>query len=210
MDAQKSMQNYIDELSSNSPTPGGGNVSAVCGALASSLGSMVCNLTIGKRKYLDFETGAKDLLKKFEGLKKDFLALAIKDNHSFERVMEAFKLPKDTDVQKSDRKDAIDKATMEAAVIPADVIIKCKELLPLLERIAENGNQNSLSDAGVAISITSAAAEGAFLNVAINCSGLQNQVTAEEFLKKSEYTYEEIKEKSDLIISRIIKKMKNQ
>jgi formiminotetrahydrofolate cyclodeaminase len=209
MDTQKSLQNYLDELSSNSPTPGGGNVSAVCGALASSLGSMVCNLTIGKKKYLDFDPGAKDLLKIFEELKKDFLELATKDNLSFDKVMDAFKLPKDTYMQKFIRKDAIDKATMEAAVIPADVIIKCKELLPLLERIAEKGNQNSLSDAGVAISLTSTAAEGAFLNVAINCSGLLNQVTAEEFLKKSEYTYEEIKEKSDLIISRIIKKMKS-
>jgi formiminotetrahydrofolate cyclodeaminase len=210
MDTQESLKNYLDELSSNSPTPGGGNVAAVCGAIASSLGEMVCNLTIGKKKYLNFETEAKDLLIRTESLKKDFLELAVKDNLSFDKVMDAFKLPKDTDLLKSLRKDAIDKATMDAASVPAEVIIKCKELLPLLELIAEKGNQNSISDAGVAISLISSAAEGAFLNVAINCSGLTNQVTALEFLKKSEYTYQEIKEKSGLIISQMIKKMKNQ
>jgi methenyltetrahydrofolate cyclohydrolase len=210
MDTKKTVQSYLDELSSNSPTPGGGNVSAVCGILASSLGTMVCNLTIGKKKYLEFEPDAKELLIKLENLKNEFLELAIKDNLSFDMVMEAYKLPKDTDVQKNLRKEAIDKATIEAAVIPAEVIIKCKGLLPLLEIIAEKGNQNSLSDAGVAISLTSTAAEGAFLNVAINCAGLSNQVTAAEFLNKSEILYHEIKEKSDFTISQIIKKMKRQ
>ena len=210
MDTQKSLQIYLDELSSNSPTPGGGNVAAMCGLLAASLGEMVCNLTIGKKKYLDFELEANELLNKLEGLKKDFLVLAGKDNLSFDKVMEAFKLPKDTEISKSVRKEAIDKATMDAAVVPAEVILKCKELLPMLELIAEKGNQNSLSDAGVAISLTTTAAEGAFLNVAINCSGLLNQVTAAELLKRSEFYYEELKEKSRLIISGIIKKMKNQ
>ena len=210
MDTQKSLQSYFDELSSNSPTPGGGNVSAVCGAIASSLAEMVCNLTIGKKKYLEFEPEAKNLLLELENFKKDFLDLAAKDNISFDKVMEAFKLPKDTDALKSLRKDAIDKATIDAAVIPAEVIIKCKEILPFLEIIVDKGNQNSLSDAGVAVSLISTAAEGAFLNVAINCSGLSNQVTAMEFLKNSEYTYNEIKEKSGMIISGIIKKMKNQ
>jgi methenyltetrahydrofolate cyclohydrolase len=209
MDTQKSLQNYLDELSSNSPTPGGGNVSAVCGVIASALGEMVCNLTIGKKKYADFQQEAGNLVKELEKLKKEFLDLAVKDNLSFDKVMEAFRLPKDTEDQKYLRTDAIDKATVEAALVPAEVMIKCKALLPLLERIAEKGNQNSLSDAGVAVSLISTAAEGAFLNVAINCSGLSNHLIAAEFLNKSELTYREIKEKSDMIISGIITKMKS-
>ncbi|MCL5028667.1 MAG: cyclodeaminase/cyclohydrolase family protein [Bacteroidetes bacterium] len=207
MELQKSLQNYFDELTSSSPTPGGGNVAALCGVLASSLGEMVCNLTIGKKKYLDFETDAKELLTKFESFKKDFLTLAERDNEAFDRVMDAFKLSKKTEAQKAFRNSAIDHATLEAALVPEEVIIKCKELLPHLEKIAEKGNQNSLSDSGVAISLTAAAAEGAFLNVAINCSGLSNQVTAKEFLKKSEFIYHEIKEKSAGLISQIIKRM---
>ena len=210
MDTGKSLQNYLDELSSNSPTPGGGNVSAFCAVLSCSLGAMVCNLTIGKKKYKDFEPEIINLRQKFEILKQDFLEFAKEDNLSFNKVMDAFKLPKDTEDQISIRKEVINIATMEAALIPAEVIIKCKELLPLVERIAEIGNQNSLSDTGVAISLVLTAAQGACLNVTINCAGLLNQVTASEFLKKSEYTYEEIKEHSNLVIAGIFKKLKNQ
>jgi glutamate formiminotransferase/formiminotetrahydrofolate cyclodeaminase len=210
MDTQKSLQDYLNELSSNSPTPGGGNVSAVCGVLASSLGAMICNLTIGKKKYRDFEPEAIILLTKFEKLKKEFLDLATEDNLSFDKVMDAFKLPKDTEIQMSVRQDAINKATLTATAVPSEVIIKCRELLPLLVSMAEKGNQNSLSDTGVAISLVSTAARGAFLNVTTNCSGLLNQVTALEFLKKSEYIFEEIKEKSELIISTIFKKLNNR
>ncbi len=210
MDMQKSLKNYLEELSSSSPTPGGGNVAALCGVLASSLGEMVCNLTIGKKKYLNFEIEAKDLREKFESFKKDFLILAERDNEAFDRVMDAFKLLKETEAQKAFRNSAIEHATLEAALVPEEVIIKCNELLPLLEIIAEKGNQNSLSDAGVAISLATTAAEGAFLNVAINCSGLTNQVTAKEFLKKSEFIYHQIKEKSASIILKIISKMTNK
>ena len=207
MELKKSLQNYIDELSSNSPTPGGGNVAALCGVLASSLGEMVCNLTIGKKKYLDFESEVKELKNKFETFKKDFLTLAERDNEAFDRVMDAFKLPKETEAEKAFRSSAIDHATIEAAYVPEEVIIKCKEIIPLLKTIAEKGNQNSVSDAGVAISLVSAAAEGAFLNVAINCSGLSNRETANKLLTKSEMIYHEIKENSARLTSQIIKRM---
>lgn len=209
MDLQKTIKSYLEELSSNSPTPGGGNVAALCGAVASSLGQMVCNLTIGKKKYLEFEPEAKDLLVRFENLKKEFLVLAEKDNEAFDRVMDAFKLPKESEAQIAFRKSAIEKATLEAAFIPEEVIIKCNQLMPLLKEVAEKGNQNSLSDAGVAISLSAAAAEGAFLNVAINCSGLTNKITVQEFLKKSEIIYHEVKEKSQSIIGGIVKKLVN-
>ena len=208
MDLQKSLQNYLNDLSSNSPTPGGGNVAALCGVLASSLGQMVCNLTIGKKKYLDFEEEAKNIADKLKELQDHFLTLAKKDNDAFDGVMAAFKLPKETDVEKSVRKNEIEKATMEAAIVPSEVIIKCNQLLPYLETVSKKGNQNSLSDVGVAISLTVTAAEGAFLNVAINCSGLSNQITANEFLKKSEIIYLEIKHYAESLIKDIIKSMR--
>ncbi len=207
MDLQKSLQNYLNDLSSNSPTPGGGNVAALCGVLASSLGQMVCNLTIGKKKYQEFETEAMDISDKLKELQEHFLILAKKDNDAFDCVMQAFKLPKETDIEKSYRKNEIEKATMEAAIVPSEVIIKCNQLLPYLDTISQKGNQNSLSDAGVAISLTATAAEGAFLNVAINCSGLSNQIAAKEFLKKSEITYFEIKQYSETLIKKIINSM---
>ncbi len=207
MNLTKSLKNYFEELSSNSPTPGGGNVAALCGVLASSLGEMVCNLTIGKKKYQSFEPEAKELLTKFEAIKKEFLLLAERDNEAFDRVMDAFKLPKETDAGKAFRQSAIEHATFEAALVPEEVIIKCNDLIPLLDIIAVKGNQNSVSDAGVAMSLASAAAEGAFLNVVINCSSLSDKKAAQEFMKKSETIYHQVKDKTAGLISQIIKRM---
>ncbi|HUX92843.1 MAG TPA: cyclodeaminase/cyclohydrolase family protein [Ignavibacteriaceae bacterium] len=207
MNLEKSIQNYLDELSSNSPTPGGGNVAALCGVLASSLGVMVCNLTIGKKKYLDFEPEAIRIKESLTSFKNDFLKFAKRDNEAFDRVMEAFKLSKDNEAQINFRNEKIQNASWEAAIVPAEVIRKCNEVLPLIKIISERGNQNSLSDAGVAASLISASAEGAYLNVLINCSSLSNQVTAGEFLKTNEIIFNEVKEKSATIISSIIKKI---
>ena len=208
MNLNESLNKYLDDLSSSSPTPGGGNVSALCGVLATSLGIMVCNLTIGKKRYLHFELQASELKEKLGAAKEEFIALANKDNAAFDKVMNAFKLSKETDDEKAIRINAIEKATFEAAAVPAEVINKCRALLPLLKAIAENGNQNSLSDAGVAISLASTAAQGAFMNVVINCSSLSNQVAANEFLVKAEIIYNEVKNEAGAFVDTIIKKMR--
>ena len=210
MNLEKPMQSYLDELSSSSPTPGGGNVAAMCGVLTTSLGIMVCNLTVGKKKYLDFEPEAIRIKEQLSTLKSDFIDLANKDNEAFDRVMEAFKLPKENESQITFRNEKIQSATWEAAMVPAEVIRKCNEVLPLIKTIAERGNQNSLSDTGMATSLVSSSAEGAFLNVLINCSSLGNQIAAREFLKSSEIIYDEVKEKSESIISSIIKRLSNK
>ncbi len=205
MNLKDSLENYINELSSGSPTPGGGNVAALCGVLAASLGQMVCSLTIGKKKYSEVEEEIKTVRDELDRISKELVALAEKDNEAFGKVMQAFKLPKDTDEQKKERAAAIESATMEAAIVPAEVISKCKQLLPYLEITASKGNRNSLSDAGVALSLAAASAEGAFLNVAINCTGLANRETADKFMKESETTYFEVKEKTRTLMSSLIK-----
>ena len=207
MNLELSFQNYLDELSSSSPTPGGGNVAALCGVLASSLGIMVCNLTIGKKKYSDFELEAAEIKEKLTAHKNEFLEFAEKDNEAFEKVMEAFKLPKDTSEQKAIRQEKIQAATLDAAVVPANVLRKCKETIYLIKIISERGNQISLSDAGVASSLLSTAAEGAFFNILINCSSLTNQITAKEFIKGNEILYKEVKEMSGYITTSIINKL---
>jgi formiminotetrahydrofolate cyclodeaminase len=208
MELSKTLENYLEELSSNSPTPGGGNVSALCGVLASSLGIMVCNLTIGKKKYADVENELTVIKNKLGLFKQNFRQLAKKDNEAFDKVMLAFKMPKETEEQKTERAKAIESATIEAALIPAEVVSAGKEILPLLETIVAKGNQNSLSDAGVAVSLTKTAVEGAFLNIAINCSSLSNQTIANEILIREEMKYTEVKERAEFIISSVIKKMR--
>jgi len=208
MDLSKTVGNYLDELSTDTPTPGGGNVAALCGVLASSLGMMVCNLTIGKKKFVEVEAELIAMKNKLVGIKEKFRQLAQKDNEAFDKVMLAYKMVKDTEEHQTERSNAIEDATINAAMVPAEVVTTGMELLPLLETIIQKGNQNSLSDAGVAVSLTKTAVEGAFLNIAINCSSLSNQTFANEILIREEMKYEEIKERTAQIISSILKKMK--
>ena len=208
MDTKKSIQKYLEELSSNSPTPGGGNVAALCGALSASLGTMVCNLTIGKKKYLDVEAEMNELKNKLSSFIEKFISLGRDDNEAFDRVMDAFKLPKETDQQKKLRNEAIEKSTLEAASVPSEVIKNCHEIIPILEIISKKGNQNSLSDSGVAIAITAAASDGAFLNVLINYSALTDKQKAAELLVQTEDLNNEIKEEAQFLLSEIKSKIR--
>lgn len=207
MNIDDSIRNYLDEIASSSPTPGGGNVSAFSGAVACNLGIMVCNLTIGKKKYIDVEEEMKDVKFELAVAKEEFLSLAEKDNQAFEKVMAAFKLPKDSDEQKKERNDKIESATLEAAEVPAEVLRNCSKIISLFVTLAEKGNQNSVSDAGVGASLISTAAEGAFLNVLINCSSLSNQTLAQEVLKKNEVMLNEVKGSVKTIIEEIKRKL---
>lgn len=205
MDLSKSLQQYFDDLSSNSPTPGGGNVAALCGALSASLGTMVCNLTIGKKKYVDVEAEMISVKQKLESYQKTFIELGAKDNAAFDKVMAAFKLPKETDAEKEVRSAKIEEATIGAADIPAQVMKTCSDVLPLLKVVIDKGNKNSLSDAGVAASLIGTAAKSAYMNVVINCSSLSNQTIAQEIKKRADVSIEEISRSSDFLVEQVIK-----
>ena len=186
MDTTLSIDHYLEELSSNARTPGGGNVSAFCGVLAASLGIMVCNLTIGKKKYLEAEEELKVLKRKLEKAGIDFLTLAEDDNKAFEKVMEALKMPKENEAQITKRTKKIEEATIAAGVVPYRVIYLCKSIIPTIMIIAEKGNQNSISDAGVAISLISTAAEGAYFEMFCNCTSYKENFGAKDILVRSE------------------------
>ncbi len=174
MDPKKNIQEYLNEISSNSPTPGGGNVSAFTGALAASLGIMVCNLTIGKKKYIAHDAEMIQMRDELQNLRMALLSDSQADNEAFDQVMLAFKLPKELPEEIELRKCEIEKATVGAAEVPSAVISKCLQMTPLLGRLSEIGNQNSLSDTAVACQLASAAANGAFMNVLINCNSLNS------------------------------------
>ena len=204
MNLQNSLQQYINELSSNSPTPGGGNVAALCGALSASLGTMVCNLTIGKKKYAEVESEMTALRQELESFQKIFLVLAEKDNAAFDKVMEAFRMPKESDSEKEIRNHKIEEATLGAAAVPSDVMKNCAEILPLLKSIVEKGNKNSISDSGVAVSLIQTACRSAYLNVLINCASLNNQTIANEIRKRAEIQVEDVSREAELILHQVI------
>lgn len=170
-----SVTELLQELSSDSPAPGGGTVSALSGALSASMISMVCNLTIGRKRYLKHESEMKKVLEESEKLKQEYLLLAEKDAEAFNEVMKAYQMPKETEEEKLVRKQAVQEATKRAALVPMDVLRRCEVLARLSLTIAQKGNENSISDAGVAAVMSQSAARGASLNILINLSTIMDE-----------------------------------
>jgi len=171
---RKTIHAFLDDLASSSPAPGGGSVAALSGALGSALTSMVCNLTIGKKKYADVDEEMKKVLAQAEHMREQFTELVERDTHAFNKVMEAFALPKETDPQKALRAAAIREATKEATLVPLEVMKHCIDALALAQTVAAKGNVNSVSDAGVSAIMLHAALEAAALNVRINLKRLND------------------------------------
>ncbi len=174
MPSKQTLKMFLDDLASSSPAPGGGSVAALSGALGAALTSMVCNLTIGKKKYTDVDGDMKKILTQAEELRNTFAVLIDKDTLAFNKVMEAYGLPKETEPQKALRGAAIREATKEATLIPLEVMKHCIDALALTQEVASRGNANSISDAGVSALMLHAACEGAALNVRINLNTLDD------------------------------------
>ncbi|MCF7810946.1 glutamate formimidoyltransferase, partial [bacterium] len=163
---------FIDELASDSPAPGGGSVAALCGALSAALASMVANLTFGKKGYTKHDDVMDELAVKAQGLKAKLVDYVDKDTEAFNRVMEAFGLPKGTEEQQTVRNAAIDEANKGAALIPFEVLSLMPEVVKLARVAAEHGNRNLTPDAGVAGLTSALAARGAAYNVRVNLQSL--------------------------------------
>jgi len=209
MPTTRTLASFLDELASNSPAPGGGSVAALAGALGVALTSMVCNLTIGKKKYADAEEDMKNTLAQSEALRQQFTTLIDKDAAAFNKVMEAYGLPKDDEAQMALRSAAITGATKEAALVPLEVMKHCIDAHALAQDVAAEGNVNSVSDAGVSALMLHAACESAALNVRINLSGIKDAEfvgwktdEVESLLKTSRMMLEETME----VVTRKIRK----
>jgi formiminotetrahydrofolate cyclodeaminase len=168
----KSISQFLDELASNSPAPGGGSVAALAGAAGAALASMVCNLTIGKKKYLDVQDEMKTVLEGTELLRTELTQLIDKDTEAFNSVMTAFGMPKGTEQEQTARSAALQEATRAATLVPLSVMHACEKALLHARTVAQKGNKNSASDAGVAALMLQAGCAGAALNVRINLGGL--------------------------------------
>ncbi|HPF70184.1 MAG TPA: glutamate formimidoyltransferase [Candidatus Krumholzibacteria bacterium] len=163
---------FLDELSTDSPAPGGGSVAALCCAQAAALVAMVANLTVGKKKYDAVQDRVKAIAVRGQELKDSFLAAMDHDTEAFNAVMAAFGLPKGSPDQAAARDQAVADATRGATRVPLAVLEAVPELLRLADEIARIGNAPSLSDAGVAVLTAMAGAEGAYYNVLINLESL--------------------------------------
>lgn len=170
-----SVRDFVDLTSTDAPVPGGGSVAALCGALAAGLTAMVANLTFGKKGNESLKAEMSALASKAQTLKSEFLRAVDDDARAFDAVMAANRLPKATIGDQKQRDAAIQEATKRAIEVPLSVMRASAKLLPLIESVAEKGNPNSISDAGVAAMTLKTAAGGAYLNVLINLPGMNDE-----------------------------------
>ena len=181
-----SIEKFLTELASAAPTPGGGGAAAISGAMGAALVSMVCNLTIGKKKYVEVEAELKDVLAKSEGLRVVLTGMIGEDVQAFDAVMGAYWLPKATDDEKAARAEKIQAALKTACDVPLACCRACRAVIDLAAITADKGNLNVVSDAGVAVLSAYAGLRSAALNVYVNAKGLEDRDFADERLKELE------------------------
>jgi len=173
---------FADETASESPAPGGGSISAYVGSLGAALGTMVANLSAHKRGWDERWEEFSDWAEKGMAVEKELLALVDEDTNAFNKIMDAFGLPKGTDEEKAARKKAIDDATKYAIQVPFRVMEVAYKGFEVIRAMAEVGNPNSVTDAGVGALCARSAVMGAYLNVKINAAGLDDKAYVEKVL----------------------------
>ncbi len=203
--ANMTVEAFADETASESPAPGGGSVAAYVGALGVSLGTMVANLSSHKRGWDDRWEEYSVWAEKGQQLKNELMFLVDEDTRSFNRIMEAFKLPKKTQEDKIARQQAIQDATRYAIEIPFRVMVKSYESMEVMEVMAEKGLQSSASDAAVGALCARMAIRGAFLNVKINAADLEDKGYYEKVYKKGLELEEAARKKEEAIVKQVEK-----
>jgi glutamate formiminotransferase/formiminotetrahydrofolate cyclodeaminase len=167
-----SLREFVDELSTDHPAPGGGSAAALMGALAAALAAMVANLTVGKKGFEQVAPEMKALAVAAQGHKDFFLAAVDRDTQAFEQLMAAYRLPAATDTNRAAKSQAVTQAVRGATAVPRSVLERIRPVIALCRAAAERGNPNAQSDAGVAAAAARAAARGAYWNVLINLKSI--------------------------------------
>ena len=184
IDDEECAPDFLDELASGDPTPGGGSASAYAAAMAASLVAMVGRVTIGKKKYADVESEMWAMVEKAMAYQQKLREAVVDDSKAFEDYIKARRLPGDTEEQKADRIKAIQEALIKAAAVPLQVARHTLEVLGMAVTGAELGNVKAISDAGAAAALAKAAIEGAGLNVRINLLGLEKEIEPARMLNE--------------------------
>lgn len=178
---EKSCDRFIEELSSKAPVPGGGGASAYVGALGMALGSMVGNLTVGKKKYQAVESDIRTLLEKSQTLIDELKGLVKEDALVFYPLSEAYKLPQNTEEEKNAKEIQLQNTVVAATKVPLNIAKTCVAAIDLLEEYAKKGTSMAISDVGVGVAFCRAALQGAKLNVLINTKIMKDQELKRSF-----------------------------
>lgn len=178
------IDDYIAELASKSPVPGGGGTCALVGALAAALGNMVGSLTVGKKKYAAVESQMKELMQNMTDVENELLSLVDRDAVAFEPLSRAYGLPKNTPGEQAYKDEVMEKCLNDAASVPLDIMRASTRAIDILAQFAAKGSAIAVSDAGVGVLFAKAAIEGAALNVFINTKYMKDTANAAEINKE--------------------------
>ena len=184
---EQQLQTFLDQLASNASTPGGGSAAAIMGAMGAALISMVANLTVGKKKYEDVDEEMRGILEQSEDMRARLTGMIQADIDVFGKVMAAYGMARETDAEKAARSEAIQAALKEATDVPLACAQLCADVIELCRPVAEKGNLNVISDAGVAVLAAHAALRSAALNVYINIGGIRDHDFVEDRRNKLEF-----------------------
>ena len=202
-----SLVEFADETASESPAPGGGSISASMGALGAALGTMVANLSSHKRGWDDRWKEFSEWAEKGKYYQDELLKMVDEDTNAFNKIMDAFGLPKNTEEDKAIRHQAIQDATKYAIEVPFKVMQLCYDSMEVNKAMAEFGNPNSVSDAGVGAIAALAGVKGAYLNVKINTADLDDKVYVEEIISKGKKLQEAAAAKQKEILNIVEEKL---
>jgi methenyltetrahydrofolate cyclohydrolase len=186
MITDSSIEKFLDDLASGSPTPGGGSAAAIIGAMGAALVSMVCNVTIGKKGYEGVEAEMKAVREESDRVRRRLTAMVAEDIAAFDSIMAAYKMPKATDAEKAGRAAAIQAGLRGATETPLDCARACAEVIALARRASEHGYLNVISDGGVGVLAGFTALRSAALNVYINAPALKDRDFAERAIAELE------------------------
>lgn len=173
--SEKTCEDFVDVLASKSAVPGGGGAAALTGAIGIALGSMVCNLTIGKKKYAEHEESVKSILEKARSLEKDLIGMIDEDAECFLPLSKAYGLPSSTDEEKKIKSETMENALKKACEVPIKIVKACYESIKLHEDLVDKGSRLAISDIGVGVQCLRAAILSGQLNVLININSIKDE-----------------------------------
>ena len=204
MFVDKTITEFMNELASNAPVPGGGGASALIGAVGVSLGDMVGELTTGKKKYADVEEDIQRLMRDAKEVKDEFLRLIDADAEAFAPLARAYGIPKD----EPGRDEIMEEALKNGAALPMDIMRTCGRALDIIEEFAEKGSRLAVSDAGCAAASCKAAMQAASLNVFINTKSMKDRSHAEALNAEADQLLARYNELADKIFDSVAGKLR--
>jgi len=193
----ESLSGFISSVAASNPVPGGGSVAAHAGALGAALAQMVAGLTIGKKKYAAVDAEMKEAALKAASLGNQLAGLVKRDAGAYAQVSEAYKLPKEPEDAAARRSAAVTSALLKAAEVPLETARAAVEVAQLAALLAEKGNTNAVTDAGVAVLLAHAAAKGAAYNVRVNIQALEDKSKGQSLAREAEQLAKKAAELAD-------------